>query len=135
AQRSRRLTGHKVGMPAFDALFLVAPNTNMLTLTALIDGMRAANRLGNEEFFRYRIATVDGEPTMTSNGFLVPAQHTLAEAPTAGHIFVLASYEPAPGITRQFLRYLRKAARHGPTFYGIDQGSVILAQAGLLDGH
>jgi AraC family carnitine catabolism transcriptional activator len=116
-------------------VFLVAANTNMLTLTSLIDGMRAANRLGDSECFRYSIATTDGQAAVASNGFIVPAQHALSDAPIAPHIFVLASYEPKPQVIRQFLRFVRKAAHRGATLYGIDQGSLILAEAGLLDGH
>lgn len=134
-ERAHFLNIRKTAASVFDALFVVAPNTNMLTVTALIDGMRAANRMGNAEFFRYRIATVDGKAAVASNGFLVPAQHALPEAPPADHIFVLASYEPKPTVVRPFIRYLRKAARHAPCFYGIDQGSLILAEAGLLDSH
>ena len=125
----------KAAAPIFDALLAVAPNTNMLEVTALVDGMRAVNRMGNAEFFRFRIATSDGHAVTASNGFPIPAELSLADAPLADHVFVLSSYELKAAMAQRFQRYLRKVKRHKPRFYGIDQGSVVLAAAGLLDGH
>ncbi|MGE0237100.1 MAG: GlxA family transcriptional regulator [Parvibaculaceae bacterium] len=122
-------------IPVFDALVIVAPNTNMLTVTALIDGMRAANHMGNTDLFRCRIVTADGLPVAASNGFTIPARQSLAGTPLADHIFMIASYAPEPATARLLTRYLKRAARHAPVVYGIDHGSIILAEAGLLDGH
>lgn len=118
----------------FEALLVTAPNTNMMTITSLVDGMRAANRMSSAELFRYQVASWDGNTVEASNGFMIPADHAVAAAPVVDNIFVLASYEPDPEVGRLFITYLRKAKRHSATFYGIDQGSVLLAAAGLLDG-
>lgn len=119
----------------FDALLIVTPGINMLTLTSLVDGMRAANRMSGARLFDWRIATVDGRAIEASNGFPVPADLALAAAPLSPNVFVLGSYEPPSAIARPIVRFLRRAARHGCSLAGIDQGTPILAAAGLLDGY
>ncbi len=119
----------------FDAIFLVAPLTNATTLCAFIDTMRAANRMCGHETFRYRIASVDGAAVAMSNGLMLPADFDTQRATIEPHVFILASYEPSPEIGRRFMAYLRRAAVSSSHLYGIDQGGLILAAAGLLDGY
>lgn len=49
-------------------------------------------------------------------------------------VVVCASYEPYDHLHPPVLVRLRRAARHGALIGGIDTGSILLAEAGLLDG-
>jgi len=49
-------------------------------------------------------------------------------------IVVCASYDPYDHLQQPVLVRLRRAARHGALIGGIDTGSILLAEAGLLDG-
>lgn len=117
-----------------EALFLVAPRTNLLELSAFIEGMRAANRMSGVDLFTWSIATIDGEGATASNGFIIPADKKISTVAGAEHLFVIASYEPPAAVTQEILRVVRKAERSGATLYGINLGSAIFAAAGLLEG-
>lgn len=133
--REHRDGGPDGGRGPFAALLVVTADTSLLGLTSLVDGMRAANRVSGARLFAWRVASLDGRPVAASNGFPIPVDETLGAAPPPRHVFVLASYEQPPASARPLARYLRAAARRGCTLVGIDQGSLLLAAAGLLDGY
>jgi AraC family carnitine catabolism transcriptional activator len=121
----------------FAALLIITPETSLLGLTCLVDGMRAANRVSGSSLFGWRLASLDGQPVAASNGFPILVDEALLGAvPPPRHVvvFVLASYEQPEALARSLIRYLRAAARQGCTLVGIDQGALLLAAAGLLDG-
>ena len=75
------------------------------------------------------------EPVRASNGVLAPVDGDFASATGSATVFVLASFDPHHVVREPaVLAWLRRMARAGAEIGGIENGSLVLAEAGLLDG-
>jgi AraC family carnitine catabolism transcriptional activator len=116
--------------------FLLLPEFSHLGLAAAIEPLFIANWLAQERVFDWTILSVDGKAVRASNGMATSVDGDLAAAPAAQTVFVLASFEPARAAReRSVRRWLKRLARFGVELCGIENGSVVLAEAGLLNGH
>jgi AraC family carnitine catabolism transcriptional activator len=126
--------------------FLVLPEFSHLGLAAAIEPLFVANWLAQRPVFEWTVISADGKPVRASNGMMISVQGDLASASDAKTVFVLASFEPASferassklnwvAQQRPVLRWLKRLARFGVELGGIENGSLVLAAARLLDGH
>lgn len=116
--------------------FLLLPEFSHLGLAAAIEPLFIANWLAQERVFEWRVISIDGNAVRASNGMTISVDGDLAAAPTARTVFVLASFEAAQAAReRSVRRWLKRLARFGVELCGIENGSVVLAEAGLLNGH
>jgi len=116
--------------------FLLLPEFSHLGLAAAIEPLFIANWLAQERVFEWKIISIDGNAVRASNGMTISVDGDLAAASAARTVFVLASFEPAQAAReRSVRRWLKRLARFGVELCGIENGSVVLAEAGLLNGH
>ena len=116
--------------------FLLLPEFSHLGLAAAIEPLFIANWLSQERVFDWTILSADGKPVRASNGMTISVEGDLAAAPAAKTVFVIASFEPLHAAReRSVRRWLKRLARFGVELCGIENGSVVLAEAGLLNGH
>jgi len=116
--------------------FLVLPEFSHLGLAAAVEPLFVANWLAQTPVFDWKIISVDGKPVRASNRMMIPVQGDLAAVSDAKTVFVLASFEPERVVReRKILRWLKRLARLGVELGGLENGSLLLAAAGLLDGH
>lgn len=116
--------------------FLVLPEFSNLGLAAATEPLFVANWLAQSPVFEWRIVSVDGEPVRASNGRMASVDGDLASASDCTTVFVLASFDPRAAVDNQVvLGWLRRIARFGIEIGGIENGSLVMAEAGLLDGH
>ena len=116
--------------------FLLLPEFSHLGLAAAIEPLFIANWLSQERLFDWTILSADGKPVRASNGMTISVEGDLAAAPAAKTVFVIASFEPLHAAReRSVRRWLKRLARFGVELCGIENGSVVLAEAGLLNGH
>jgi AraC family transcriptional regulator, carnitine catabolism transcriptional activator len=116
--------------------FLILPEFSHLGLAAAIEPLFVANWLAQRPVFEWNVISVDGKPVRASNQMMISVQGDLNSASDAKSVFVLASFEPhRVARERPVLRTLKRLARFGVELGGIENGSLILAAAGLLDGH
>ncbi|MFC4669641.1 GlxA family transcriptional regulator [Seohaeicola nanhaiensis] len=113
---------------------LVLDETNMLSLAAAIDPMRAANRLAPRRMFDWTYATATGHPARLTGGLSVPGD-PIARLGACDLLLVVAGFNLAAQTTPALQASLRRIAASGATLGGIDGGPWILASAGLLDGY
>jgi AraC family transcriptional regulator, carnitine catabolism transcriptional activator len=67
---------------------------------------------------------------------LIPVEGDFTTASDCKSVFVLASFEPDRAVReRQVIRWLKRIAPFGVELCGIENGSLVLAEAGLLNGH
>lgn len=104
-------------------------------LANTIEPLRAANSLLGRTAYRWEVLTLDGAPVSSSSGFMVNPEATLSEAPGGDALVVLPSYGARALATPACNRALRAAALRFSTLVGLDMGSWLLAEAGLLDGY
>ena len=102
-------------------------------LANAVEPLRAANGILGRAAYRWEYLTLDGRPVTSSSGLPVSPGGALAGA--AGDVlFVMPSYGFRTLGTPACLRGLRAASRRFSRLVGMDAGSWLLAQAGLLEG-
>jgi AraC family carnitine catabolism transcriptional activator len=115
---------------------LLLPEFSNLGLASVTEPLFVANWLAQRPLFEWLSVSVDGKPVRASNGTIVPVDGELARVEPFGTIFVLASFDPMRAArSRAVVRWLKRVARSGVELGGIENGSLALAEAGLLDDH
>jgi len=115
---------------------LLLPEFSNLSLAAVTEPLFIANWLAQQRLFEWHCASLDGAPVRASNGSVAAVAGDLVLAESCSSIFVLASFEPATiARDRVLVRWLRRVGRSGRELIGIENGSLALAAAGLLEEH
>ena len=115
---------------------LLLPEFSNLGLAAVTEPLFIANWLAQAGLFEWRTVSADGSPVRASSGSAVVVAGDLSLAEGCASVFVLASFEPArTARNRTIIRWLKRLARGGAELAGIENGSLALAEAGLLDNH
>lgn len=122
-----------MGQP-FTVGFLLVPGFALMSYSAAVEPLRAANLLSKRELYRWWHAAPGGGTVAASNGVAIVADFAPAEAGEADLVFVCAGGNPATFDDRETLAWLRRLARRGVTLGGISGGPYVLARAGLLAG-
>ncbi len=114
--------------------FLSLPRFSMMAFLSAVEPLRVANRLHGSELYSWHVFSVDGRPVEASNGMTVAAEASLADIKKFPTVFVNASFEPERYETKPVLAWLRRLDRQGARLGGLENGTFLLARAGLLDG-
>ena len=114
---------------------LVLPEVNLILVASVIEPLRAANRIAGRDLYRWTLHSPDGRPVETKSGIPVPVSGAFRPSREADPLFVLASYDWRRQATRELKVQLSRTARHRAFVAGIETGSFVLADAGLLDGY
>ena len=113
---------------------LVLDNCNTLSFAAVVDPMRAANRLSNQRLFDWTYVTATGEDANLTSGLRLPGT-ALSRLEHCELLLVVAGFDLDRLSTPALCASLRRVAASGATLAGIDGGPWVLAKAGLLDGY
>jgi transcriptional regulator GlxA family with amidase domain len=103
-------------------------------LANVLEPLRAANDLSGQQVFDWNIVVLAGQGVHSSSGLRLEADAQLADM-RGDILMVMPSYGFLTHANVTCNRALRAAARRFDTLAGLDTGSWLLAQAGLLDGH
>ena len=103
-------------------------------LANVLEPLRAANDLSGQQVFDWNIVVLAGQGVHSSSGLRLEADAQLADM-RGDILMVMPSYGFLTHANVTSSRALRAAARRFDTLAGLDTGSWLLAQAGLLDGH
>lgn len=113
---------------------LLFPGFSNLCLANAVEPLRAANTLARRPLYRWRFMAMEAGPLMSSSG--LPVQPEALEREARGDmLLVMPSYDHERLGTPDTLRRLRGAAARFGLVAGLDSGSWLLAQAGLLNGY
>lgn len=115
--------------------FLVLPDVSLLSLASAIEPLRAANRVSGRTLFSRRLLSADGCPVMTSGGMAIPVEAAFSADDVRDVLVVVAAFNIAAHARRPLLAELRRVARRGIEIGGVESGSLLMAMAGLLNGH
>lgn len=114
--------------------FLLVRDFSMMPFTAAIEPLRAANRMSGETLYRWRTLSRDGAPVRASNGAAVQVDGMLRMAGLADAVVVCAGVNAYDQLDSELAAQLRRASRQGALVGSVCSGSIVLADAGLLDG-
>jgi len=117
-----------------DYYFLLMPGFSIMGFVSAVEPLRVANRFGGE-LYRWHVLSMDGGAVIASNGMSVNADAALESLKKGTTLWVVAGFEPLQFCTPALEHWLRRLDHDGVILGGIDTGSFILAQAGLLDGY
>ncbi|WP_287159909.1 GlxA family transcriptional regulator [Mesorhizobium sp.] len=107
----------------------------MILVAAVIEPLRAANRITGKRLYDWRLATLEGQAIETTAGISIPVDKAFDAAPSERPLFVVSSYNWQQHETQSTKRLLVRAARSRPMVAGVESGTWLLAAAGLLDGY
>lgn len=117
-----------------DFYFLLMPGFSAIGFISAIEPLRVANRFRGE-LYRWHVLSADGGPVLASNGMSLNADAALEPLKKGATLLVVAGFEPLKFLDAALAHWLRRLDHDGVTLGGIDTGSVLLAEIGLLDGH
>ena len=113
---------------------LLQDQFSLLCLAAVIEPLRAANRVAVQPLYRWRLLSRTGEAALSTSGIAVAVEGVFAPEDSRDVLFLLGSFNTR--VTDPSLRAgLRQAARAGAVMAAVEAGSWELARAGLLDGY
>ncbi len=112
---------------------LILPDSNMLSLAACIDPMRAANRRAQSAAFDWQVVSPNGGEIVLTSGIAI-ATEPLTPRPEFEVLIVVAGFNLIDHASPGLIRRLRDIAPRMRAIGGVDGGSWILARTGLLDG-
>ncbi len=118
----------------FVVSYFLVPGFSMLALSSAIEPLRSANRLMGVEKFRWNIIGTSKGPISASNGLEISAEYDIREPPKTDLMIVVASLGLESFVDRKLLQHLRGLRRQNKMYGAISNGTLILAQAGVLHG-
>lgn len=113
----------------------------MIAFATAIDPLRSANRMLGFEAYKWRLASIDGNPVRASNGVVCAVDTTLEEERkrmTGGDrpsmVVACAGINAENYVNRSVFAWLREEYNRGVAVGGLCTGAYVLAAAGLLSG-
>lgn len=114
--------------------FLLLPGFSAMGFISALEPLRVANRFSGA-LYRWSVLSLDGGPVEASNGMSVNADGVLGQEEGASMVLVVAGFEPLSCFGPTVQHALRRLDHQRRVLGGIDTGAMVLAEAGLLDGH
>ena len=106
---------------------LAFPETTLILLAAVIEPLRAANRIAGEALYRWRLLSPDGKPVQTTAHIEIPVEDALVPGRDAQPLFIVSSYNWRRNNTQQMKMALSQTARHRTMISGVESGTWLMA--------
>jgi transcriptional regulator GlxA family with amidase domain len=105
----------------------------MIALTNAVEPLRMANILTGKQVYEWSIVSLDGTPTIASNGLQLSPTVTLDSIKSVDILFVCGGVDVQSAVSPQVLSALRRFADRRIPLGALCTGGYALAKAGLLD--
>lgn len=122
-------------------VFFLVEEFSMIAFSMAIEPLRIANRMVGHEAYKWRIASLDGEPVTASNGVVISADTSLAEERRAllgeqrpDMMFICSGENVEAYGDKSMLAWIRETYNRGVAVGGMCTGAYILARSGILAG-
>ena len=114
--------------------FLLVDGFALMSYSAAVEPMRAANLLAGKELYEIEHLPVLGAQSVSSSGAIIKASSHVGERVDFDLLLVVAGGDPARFHDERIFQWLRHLARRGVAIGGVSGGPVILARAGIMAG-
>lgn len=139
------LQHENIARPALSAgrsiVFYLVPNFSMIAFATAIEPLRIANRMLGEDFYQWRLSSMDGNPVYASNGVEVAVtssldqeRHSLSSSRRPSNTFFCSGLQVENAVNKSLFAYIRENKNSGVTIGGLCTAAFLLAAAGLLKG-
>ena len=115
--------------------FFLVPNFTLLAFSSAVEPLRMANKISDQELYRWFTISADGGPITSSSGISIPADSPMRDDVKATAIFTCGGIDIHKSYDPQALPWLRKLANRKIVLGGLCTGSYLLAEAKLLKGY
>lgn len=113
--------------------FLTLPRYSMIALTNAVEPLRMANLVARKEVYEWSIASLDGKPTLASNGLQLTPTVPLDSVKSVDILFVCGGLDVQSAVSAEVVSALRRFADRRTPLGALCTGGYALAKAGLLD--
>ena len=113
--------------------FLLVNDFALMSFSAVIEPLRAANLIANKSLYEIDYYAVTGRASNSSSGAVINATDKLEYASKLDMLFVVAGVGSVLFKDDAVFRTLRKLDKQGVALGGVSGGPVILARAGLMN--
>ena len=107
----------------------------MMAFTTSIEPIRAANRMAGKTLYTWHTYSLDGKAVTASNDVDITPDGILTAALDLDVLFVCSGLRAHNYLSKKMSGLLRSFARRGVGIGAVCTGTIILADAGLLDGY
>jgi len=107
----------------------------MMSLSAVIDPLRAANRLSRLPLFKWKIVSVNGQAVRLTCGIEIQVDNQLSSDDSGDLLIVLAGFDQDTHVSTKHLSIIRQISSNFKTICCVEAGTWVLARAGLIDHH
>ena len=121
--------------------FFLIPDFTMVAFATALEPLRIANRMLGYEAYRWRLASLDGQPVPASNGVLCAVNTSLederrkmAGPDRPSMVIVCSGINIERYANKSAFAWLREEYNRGVAIGGLCTGAHVLAAAGLLAG-
>jgi len=119
--------------PGFSVVFLLVDDFALMSYSAVIEPLRAANLLAGKALYQMHHIAATGADAVSSSGAVVGSTAHVGDAMDLDLLFVVAGGNPAAFRDAGVFRWLRQLSRDGVVLGGVSGGPVVLAAAGLME--
>jgi AraC family transcriptional regulator, glycine betaine-responsive activator len=120
--------------PARRIAILILPSFSNLTLAAVMEPLRGANRWAGRALFEWSTLSEGGDAVVSSSGLRVVPDRSLDALDAFDALFVVASFDAERHTSPRIKQLIRAASRGGKLVGGLESAAYCLAAAGVLDG-
>lgn len=121
--------------PAFRVGFVLVDGFALMSYASAMEPLRAANLIAGRTLYDIRHMPAEGARSSSSSGAIVGANTYLGEKVDFDLVLVVAGGDPQVGQVRRLEHWLRVLASRDVLVGGVSAGPLILARAGVMEGH
>lgn len=113
---------------------MLVPQFSLMPFAAALEPLRVANRMHGADLYTWTTLSADGRPVAASNGAIVDVDGPVSRESSADAYVVCAGVNAYDHLNPEIAAHLRRLSRRDCRVGSVCSGSIILADAGLLDG-
>lgn len=116
-------------------IIVALSDSSMMSLSSVVDPLRAANRLSRLPLFDWKIISLDGNEIRLTCGIEIKADGELSANDQGDLLVVIAGFDHELHTNTKHLSKLRQIAPKFKTICCVEAGTWILARAGIINYH